>query len=127
MPAKLKVTWTGEWGAVAVEADGTGHTVPHLHAHYWVAEWNYSGDRGSWCEIALYETDTAWTIRAVDVAAHEGGEDRTITDFVSEDRGATWRTVQAPPPIQGEPVDTYDTHMLYWRASMAKWNPGHEV
>jgi hypothetical protein len=118
--AKLRVTWTGELGVVAVEADGNQHTVPGLLVHYRVAGFNYSGDRGSWCELELHETDTTWTIRAVDVAEHEGGEDRTITDFVSEDRGATWRRVSAPSSIEGEPVDKYDTNALYWRARLSR-------
>ena len=90
MPANLTVTWTGDYGAVAVEARGKRHVVPGLLVYFRVAGTNYSGDRGTWCELALYETGSTWTIRAVNVDEHEGGQDRTITDFVSDDRGATW-------------------------------------
>ncbi len=123
MPAKLKVTWTGDCGAVAVESDGTEHPVPNLHAYFHVAGFNYSGDQGIWCELALYETDAAWTIRFVDHTEHDGGEKLTVTDFVSEDRGATWRRVSAPSPIEGEPVDKVDTNTLYWRERIARFSP----
>jgi len=106
--------------------DGAEHVVPGLLAHYFVAGFNYSGDRGGWCELALYDTDAAWTIRAVSIHEYEGGEDRTATDFVSEDRGATWRSVSAPAAIEGEPVDRYDTNTLYWRERIARFTPGDQ-
>ncbi len=126
IPARLKVSWAGDYGAVAVEVDGTEHRVPGLHVYFFVAGFNYSGDRGVWCEVALYESVAAMTIRFVNVQEHDGGEDRSTTDFVSEDRGATWRRLSTPAPIDGQPVDTYDTNTLYWHERIARFTPGQE-
>jgi len=53
MTPRLKATWGRDFATIAVEVDGRECVVPGLHASFFIAGLNYSGERGSWSELSL--------------------------------------------------------------------------